>query len=281
MVPLLTDSKIIRRADEIPDWFDLDNYSSVETFGIREWRNELVHRVVTETLIEIRDDGVKHEAVENELDEEMACIRRRPTGQRRGLRRAKGKMMAREARTAFTPVQELTVYEAFCIADDRKKWEQWKEACEAQEDGKESAEQRKLVTSTYEANLLADGVDSGLSFLTVELWVTDEHLTQAFKTWLDGRRKTTGPSTNDRAFTEKDFQAWSRWQVLPYIDLTLWSKFCRTRIGLAAMGETLFPNETEVDTTDRVRRTTKRRADWLMRDEIQIALGNQAKANPN
>lgn len=137
----------------------------------------------------------------------------------------------------------------------------------------------RRARTDHSAHPAAAGIDVDRSILTVDLCATDEQLVQAFKSWLAVRRKLTGPRTENRAFTDKDFQGWTRWHVLPYIDLILWSRFRRTRIGLAAMCEALFPNESEVDTTDRVRRTTQSRAEWLMRDEMLSALRAQPSSS--
>jgi hypothetical protein len=81
-----------------------------------------------------------------------------------------------------------------------------------------------------------------------------------------------------RNFDERHVKDWIDNQVLPYMDLTLWAQ-ANNIISQNTLGEALFPDADSVDTTERVRRTVKPKAEHLLREETARALQYQSTAS--
>lgn len=72
---------------------------------------------------------------------------------------------------------------------------------------------------------------------------------------------------------------WHNWAILPYFDLVAISKIEGTRMPLHVIAGCLFPDETNVDVVERVRKVTKRKANAIFRWEVTEALRLQAGAH--
>lgn len=100
-----------------------------------------------------------------------------------------------------------------------------------------------------------------------------------FRHWLTHFRKAVGVQAPAQNLTEKDFRIWIEARVLPYIDLTLWSLAHRRQVTQNVMGQALFPDEYEADTTERIRRTTRPKAERMLREEFAHAVERQVQAH--
>ncbi len=114
--------------------------------------------------------------------------------------------------------------------------------------------------------------DLGDIGLRININATDEQLISDFKGFLDEVRKivllpkrTTarGKTFGRKNFTSADFRKWSSLQILAYLDLTAWARFTNKQLTHHMLGEVLFPNEYDVDLTERVTKTVKPLAEFL------------------
>jgi len=69
---------------------------------------------------------------------------------------------------------------------------------------------------------------------------------------------------------------WCEYQVLPYLDLTLWAKYYDEKLTQHQLAGFSYPNEHEVDITARLRNRKKPYADELISDGFVRKLTNQA-----
>lgn len=120
-------------------------------------------------------------------------------------------------------------------------------------------------------------LDYGKAVLSVDLHATDEHIIQDFKNWLSDTRNTLAKASAKRIFSSLDFAEWGEYKILPYLDLKIWSIYSGSKITQAMIGNAIFPDELDVDTTERIRKTTKKKAEWLMNHSVVDALGVQLK----
>jgi hypothetical protein len=111
----------------------------------------------------------------------------------------------------------------------------------------------------------------------VNLYATDEHIIEDFKIWLANTRSILNKKSAKKVFSVADFNEWAEYQILPYLDLKSWGLFSGCHLTQAMIGHALFPDEFDIDTTERIRRTTKKKADWLMNHTVLDALGVQLK----
>lgn len=113
------------------------------------------------------------------------------------------------------------------------------------------------------------------SWVEVNLNASDEQIVKDFQRWLVGHRKAIEHFSTPKNFTVKMFNDWIDWKLLPYIDLMIVAKQEKKSITQSKIARLIFPNEYDVDITERVRRTTKLNAEWLMRWETLLAIHNQ------
>jgi hypothetical protein len=111
----------------------------------------------------------------------------------------------------------------------------------------------------------------------VNLYATDEHIIEDFKVWLANARSKLNKKSAKKIFSMADFNEWDEYKILPYLDLKSWGLFSGCHLTQAMIGNALFPDELDIDTTERIRRTTKKKADWLMNHTVLDALGVQLK----
>ena len=115
------------------------------------------------------------------------------------------------------------------------------------------------------------------AMLTIELAGTDEQIKSDFSRWLHEHRKTTNYKGRENFFTIKDFEKWNTLKILPYLDLSIIAKAEEKSSTQNMLGRMLFPNEYNVDLTERIRRSVKPLAKLLMESNIIDALIHQAK----
>ena len=117
--------------------------------------------------------------------------------------------------------------------------------------------------------------DNEKALISVNLHATDEHIIEDFKNWLANTRISHTKQAAKKMFSKTDFMEWAEYQILPYLDLKIWSIFMDCHITQVTIGNAIFPDELNVDTTERIRRTTKKKAEWLMNHSILDAFGVQ------
>jgi hypothetical protein len=129
------------------------------------------------------------------------------------------------------------------------------------------------------------------AFAQVDLWNSDEKLVEDFKAWVktekakryidvvDNKGSSKIPDKiRKHPPTQADFNQWAENNVLPYLDLTLWAKANQGKITLETLGEALFAaNELVDDTTLKVTRSTKPKADELMDQSTLMIFANAVK----
>lgn len=113
------------------------------------------------------------------------------------------------------------------------------------------------------------------ALLSINLHASDEHIIEDFKKWLANTRSGLAKKSTKKTFSTTDLTEWTDYKILPYLDLKIWSIFTDCHITQVIIGNAIFPDELNVDTTERIRRTTKKKAEWLMNNSILDAFGVQ------
>lgn len=101
----------------------------------------------------------------------------------------------------------------------------------------------------------------------VDLGAPDEKIVDAFKGWLHAMRETDVantiwgyPQNMPGRFSEILIARWQRNAVLPYLDLELHQLEMGIELPMHVIGDSIFSASVDVDTTEAVRKTTKRSA---------------------
>jgi hypothetical protein len=111
--------------------------------------------------------------------------------------------------------------------------------------------------------------------VVINLSATDEQIKNDFSHWLTHYRKAINYQPQKKLFTQTDFDYWVQYGVIPYLDLTLIAKIEGKKITQNKLAKLIFPNEYDVDTTGRLRDTTKPEAERLIKNNIHRTLLTQ------
>lgn len=132
----------------------------------------------------------------------------------------------------------------------------------------------ELITS-FDSEIMKSSAAYGshqFGHISVDLSATDGVILESFKSWLGTRREEMANyyETNERVkkFTQKDFAQWTNKKVLPYLDIQILGKHFGFSTPYHVIGELLFPDEVEVDTTERIRKVVNPAAMSLMKDQL-------------
>lgn len=126
---------------------------------------------------------------------------------------------------------------------------------------------------------LSDCGDGITGFLQINLLASDDQILKEFKDWLIEARSHSNefPSFHiKRQFSSKELLDWHKSRVIPYWDLTTIAMFENATIPFHVLGDALFPEEWDVDLTERVRKVTKRKCNYIFSKEVILALLAQA-----
>jgi hypothetical protein len=248
-------------------WFDLRKYSGLEGLDLKGWHRQVSLRYCMQTM-----DGV-FSAYENQIKEDPIFSPYSDDSQF-GLWRARAERYPFETYS----VQSLTAFDCFCLANEEKLGDIWK-ACPAYDEMKATEKQINLVETPLDLLFKQAGFfEDGMARLTIDLNATDEQIVSDFRHWLTEYRKSTGIKAPTNNFTEKHFKEWQQWRVLPYIDLVMMAKAEGKSLTQARIAGLIFPDERDIDIVDRVRRTTKPKAEWLVTEATCNAMEAQLQA---
>jgi hypothetical protein len=115
------------------------------------------------------------------------------------------------------------------------------------------------------------------SFFRADLTAPDSVLFASFKCWLANERKLFSRQKVPK-FSKATLQRWAVNQVLPFIDLTHWADRNNKQIPYWLMGKILFPEYSQGDNADRVRKTTEKTAKEITTGTCLQAMGAQLAA---
>ena len=69
------------------------------------------------------------------------------------------------------------------------------------------------------------------------------------------------------------FKRWCKYQILAFLDLKIWATFEEVNLPYHVIGEALFPDDIDIDTTERIRKVTKLLAGEAINKETRTWLG--------
>lgn len=230
----------VNRVEDLPEWFDLENYDGAEIFGAIEWLEQLERRVeILEFHPDFSEEPLDQDSrlallmVWPALNEKSAeQIRQQPLFSR-GKENLEKYSLARDVR----PVKPVSLFD---IALQKNK------DCGALRDGKalqgavdrwgvldstnpmKITEIKSLTVTPFALNSYGGDNESPVTndgnarpVIAVNLKATDAVLVACFETWLKEIRAQQ-PETSKR--NRPAYKDWTRYGLLPYLDLLIWSK---------------------------------------------------------
>jgi hypothetical protein len=253
----------IKHIEELPAWFNLEKYQETERFSAADWYKQL--RIRKEILTEIKITTTSKNR--NKIKEEQTPLalqelRKNPITS--DLNNNYWSAIEINADLA-SPVRELTfcdlAYQSLQDLDDS----------ESGIKDKFESDRWKLISQTcqdyfpYELdklplpNMIGDGAQYSLAIL-IDMSASNKVLREAFDAWLTSARVVL-PEIASRKDTL--YERWSRYGLLPYLDLLIWEAETENKITDRVMAQAI----THFDRGDEnLRKTLDVLATRLMRD---------------
>ena len=113
----------------------------------------------------------------------------------------------------------------------------------------------------------------------VELSAPDEVLVEHFRDFVQKYKQELGLK-QVRRFSNVDFAKWRKHKLLEYMDIEVFARRHDIRLTQQQIGIALFPDEYHISLDDRIRRTVKPMAEYMLKSSTVIALLRQGDTEP-
>lgn len=282
---------------KIPSWFKLDNYRDSFNFTAKDWLKEISERQNKSAIFMNPDNYSEILLNPDNFSEEVEAaiqffddIKKQPLISCRydvhypGLEEILGdlKITENEYEHKFASVQELSEYKAYHFLINSDKKTEIENDCSNlnsfhvnREDWIKAIKHNLDIHRKYSQPIANHEMFGSSKFLEIDLYSSDEQILNEFKNWLVDTRSSSDKFIK-RQLSIKDFQDWSESQLLPYWDLTTIAAIENTTIPYHVIGSALFPDEFGVDLTERIRKITKRKCQFIFSGKVLGALLAQA-----
>lgn len=279
----------IKEINYIPKWFDIAKYKGLATLDLDGWSTQIsvrsylywmltVHLPQCKSINESSGDGDFREA-RRRIEEWIKSITESPIV----VREEVDDSPPSDSCDTFS-VRAMSTYHVYWfwrdLSDDNwGEWEAVKEAGDASNVRKETKDQNELLNTTLDMFYKNNGyLQPEKVHAVINLSATDEQIISDFIQWLPLYRKVLGVKSKSKNLSEKDFNKWIEGGVIPFIDLKLWGLLHGFSFTQNILGQAIFPDETQIDTTERIRKTTSPKVDLILQENFSHALENQSIA---
>ena len=210
----------IQTVKDLPSWFDLGNYRSTENFDAAEWFRQLSARKLLLLLLSYRPGATSGEtsAVYESLRDSAA--KAYSSHSVRVLGRLDLDGVPCEQVSGGRGVDNLSAHDLFEHAINSCGTPQgWIESITPEDPSRFPSDEGESILLT------ALGSIDRPVFATakIALDMPDTLLFEAFKVWLAEVRKSH-PQTTAAKYHKPTYKRWSRYGVLPYLDLKIWAQ---------------------------------------------------------
>lgn len=135
------------------------------------------------------------------------------------------------------------------------------------------------VFGSYSEALDRKGDDHGGRFLHVNTSAPDAVIVEHFKQWLAAfRASERGRGSRGLSISDTDIRKWAQNRVLAYLDVTQFCKWSGLKFSAHKIGSMIFPDITDVDVAEKVRKTTAPLALSLVEGDMLEAIRLMANA---
>ena len=262
----------VERVEDLPDWFSLENYNDSKSFTTIDWlrslsiRAEILHIMDYEFEEEdCEESDSLSEIVWRAINEAIETLRQSPL--ERFMPDTSGYWSSDKTDLGLignSPVCPMTFGDLieqcnfdrfFGHADTAERWEVLTDA-----DSRRATKRKDIAAIPVE--LTGNGPPSHLVAITVDLGSPDAIIEATFMRWLEGERAKTKAAVN--RYRKPTHNRWTRYGILPYLDLTIWAKEHGVSIPDRVMAAAITP---WTDTGDgNLRKTVVPLVDGLMND---------------
>ncbi|MBX9298222.1 DUF6387 family protein [Chromobacterium vaccinii] len=258
-----------------PKWFNIDNYSICEKFSRPDWMQAITYRQPffiprkSRSGFTVTFEGMPEIDKENKFDEYVFNFFKY---------RAESLNKIHEENKHEQLIEDPEIHPLELVIRNAtpsdihwriKKIEQdspdeFEEVKNAILDGSRCQSNPKFPVSD-----MNDWLGEGL--ITVDLSAPDTAIHDALDIWLKHIREEVGrKDLSKRLFNNHDFSEWARLRIVAYIDLMQWSQTTGEKFTNAQIGNLLYPDEFEIDTTERVRKVLPIKAKEILNGTRRI-----------
>jgi hypothetical protein len=273
-------------------WFDLNNYEALKKMTIVDWASVIESRA---NCYEVYDYDAKQEdldwtlqAMADELKSGYFSVNMLVDGY---IKEDYEKEILKHYTFSTSSVDSLRNYQAWDMAKDKdsgliwssfqKMRDEWQKPFEDDENHDELLEVAHSPYDFYlKQYLKLDHITSAVN-VVIDLYAPDEQIKKDFSHWLKHYREASGchvqqKLTHKKLFTQKTFDYWIKYGLIPYLDLILIAKIEGKQITQEKLGELIFPDDPIENPEYRIRTITKPEAERLMEEATRWSLMKQA-----
>lgn len=287
---------------EIPPWFNVNNYRDSVKFTAKDWVDEISSRKYYLNILNNSEENSNllfksnYSSEEFEVARNFFCvlIKKQPLVSKKHdlnnpyleeiLESFKNLTITEsEYKRMYSSVKEINEYCAYSfLLDSDKKTEIEHDllfSCNPT-NFKEYADHMILSIQAerkYMKPISNHEMYEGRKFLEIDIHASDAQILYEFNIWLKELRSSSIEFVRNQ-FSLKDFQDWHASRLLAYWDLTTIANIEKFTIPYHVLGNALFPEETNVDITEKIRKVIKKKCQWLFSKEVFNALKAQARA---
>lgn len=258
----------IKHVSELPAWFHLDKYKKAKKLDAAGWHTQLALRG---KIVDWFHTKIEVDFVKSKISEALTLIRENPIFDTHDERHGKifelfafydAKYVSKTL--SHLPAVHPMTLEQFGLlrsALDDKRVEYvrlWVEQFEEDDPIYKKYQpwiRKPLIHSAKEEIKQENNFGFyGTDPVIVDLNFPDKILIETFKQYLATRRTESKTEHLSKPFREQDFYDWTRFSVLPYLDLKLWEMETGNKIPLRVLADAIYPSGEGGEET--VRKTT-------------------------
>lgn len=276
---------------QLPEWFDIARYERSENLDLRGWHLNLVPRMILCDLLkekgkyrqQLQKCFEKHIArvdnllvIENEsdsIDDQFALTNYSEDAESRLTQATVRSLPASYSVWAIAQaLNDDSDLSKSLLSASKKVWAIDHPAGENElDDMTDNLVDQPIDLLERKGTQLEDQY----LHIEVDMFAPDSMIISSFQEWLKAAREVFDlPSRN--LFTPAEIRKWSKFQILPFIDLTVWAELAAVKIPDQAMGVALFPNEHDVSLNERIAKVVRPMANRLTRMSIVCAIDVQS-----
>ena len=282
--------KIIKSVKQLPEWFQLDNYTEAKNFQAAEWFDELMARLFVRQNFKNNDETIKDQQYLWESIKRSGLLYHEFKKQELKLRLTrlspflhhlisyKEKSPRCNQSQSVNSITKFSMYGSFLFRDKKDQIEiNNKMIALVNKDfgpleDKPGENIVDWLMQPYDncENDLRLGLENKFSYAKVNLDASDEQIKHDFDTWLAIERERRHYVVAKKNFNLIDFKSWHESSILPYLDLMFWSQIETVKINQYAVAQAIYPDayalDSEVDPLGKLK-TTKKKSAYLMNHE--------------
>lgn len=264
-------TKLIKRVEDLPKSFCLDNYAGTKDLDAAGWAQALL---VREHLRRRYEHSKLVSGVVN--DQFIHTIFKDPLFQRKPSPIQISRLEIGEPPLRHLTVSDLHELTHFLNIDPEAKEV---ESRYADLWSNKTAERLSESAETFTSAHVDSIFSSNKIYLSVDVTCSNDYLIDKFKSKLEKYRSSQNFKLRKSEYNDDNFKKWHDLAILPYLDLSLWAKANEVSIKPHVFSKAIYKlSDKEYDNTRTITAKVEPRASELMQREALKTLFTQGQA---